>query len=531
MISGPSGHSFTDIDHIVKIKFSNINDFILTSEEATIPNLKQTFQQVEAEVKSILTVLQAGVDDAYKRENYLIELVKQNTKETVTEIKSEIQTISQQFSQLITDFDNILAKLEAAVNECKQTKRSDNDILMIDVANEVQELDDIKLTYPKFHRLTFISGTNAEDFIKRAFGFITKGETKCTTNQQSNVLTLPKPNDASNKTLSGAETVHLNTKLEKYQEPISTVVKDQAAKPKTTKYRRSKSNREQDQATEPTAGNDNRNKQVKDNRLLSSPTVTHSVVLDCNPFSLEVFQNGTICICIEGESKLKLLKPNGIFEQLDFDISIDDIAIHPVDDELYCASRNSSRIVNVDIHTGKSSVVFRTENMPSCIAFGRENTFGKANHDYVLVGFPDINKINMYTLRGILVKTIKEYVPTHITVSPFIEHVAMVDGPLGTSVFDIGLQSVYRYKGSDQYQPALDERFFPLDAVYDTEGHLLIGDEDNKEVHICKAKTGKLVKTINLTEFGEIKSLVLLPDGILVVGTYKPNKHVYVKYI
>ena len=259
MLDKHFGHLGTDIEDIVQTKYRNIDDFIINTEATTIPDLKQNFQQVEDQVKSSLTVLQAGVDEVYEHEKYLIELVKKNTKETVTQLKSEIQNINQQFSQFKTDSDNLLAKLEAAVNECKQTKRSDNDILIIDVADEVQKWDETKLTYPKTQKLIFISGTNSDDLIQKAFGYITQEETKGQINQPSQVLTLSKLHVSPIKNLGGAG-----------------AGSDQAARPKTTKHLESKSTIQHEQATKATAGKDQERQSVKIKQLLSHPAVTNS---------------------------------------------------------------------------------------------------------------------------------------------------------------------------------------------------------------------------------------------------------------
>ena len=213
---------------------------------------------------------------------------------------------------------------------------------------------------------------------------------------------------------------------------------------------------------------------------------------------------------------------------MDLDNPIFDIAVHPVTEELYAVfnyniREDSKGIRNIDIHTGTSIVVFMTKYLPNCIAFGKDNS--------VLVGFTYQGQVTVYTIKGDIVKTISVGLPSHITVSPVTGDVAVACDVFGTSVFDKDLQLMYQYKGSDQHKPALGKQFCSTDAVYDMEGHLLIADYNNKEVHICDANTGKLLKTIYLTEFGQIRSLSSQSDGTLVVGTGNPNKLVYVKYI
>ena len=178
MLGEHLGHQGTDIENIAEDKLRNIDDFITKTKGQRIPDLKQNIYQVEAHINDSVKVLQKGIAEAYEREKHLIELVKKNTTKIVTELKCEIQNINQQFSEFKTDSNNLLSALEAAVDEWNQTKRSKSDvvllddILLIDVADEVQTLDEIKIRHLNIQTRTFNPGTNAADLIKKAFGFI-----------------------------------------------------------------------------------------------------------------------------------------------------------------------------------------------------------------------------------------------------------------------------------------------------------------------------------------------------------------------
>ena len=484
MLGKHSGHQGTEIEDIAEDKFKNIDDFITKTESQTIPDLKQNFCQVEAQVNASVKVLQSGVEEAYEREKHLIELVKNNTKETITQLKSEIKSINQQFSQFKTDSGNLLGKLKAAVNECKQTKRSDNDILMIDVAEEVQELDKIKLKNPNIQTSKFLPGSNTAEFIKKAFGYIKQeGISKDKLDQPKNALSLARTDDSSNKTK------HL----------------------------------EIGQTSKPSTGSDQLNQLVTDRNPIAQPTMTKSIDLDLQPHSLKIFNNGTVCIC-GGKSYLKLLNANGDIKQVNLDMLINDIDIHPTNDDIYGATGDKT-VRKIDIHTGKSSHLFMTKHTSYCIAFCKDNK--------MLVGSTYKDEITVYTINGEILQDITVTTPMHITVSPVTGDVAIACGFNGTYVFNKDFQHscMFRYQGSGQHKPTLNARFDSHYAVFDNQGHLLIGDQHNKEVHICEANAGKLLKTINLTKYGYIKSLALLPDRTLVVGTCAPNKLVYVKYI
>ena len=104
----------------------------------------------------------------------------------------------------------------------------------------------------------------------------------------------------------------------------------------------------------------------------------------------------------------------------------------------------------------------------------------------------------MYTIKGDTVTTSSVDRHMHITVSPVTGDVAVACSIFGTTVYSTDLMQLkYKYKVFNIHNPTLGEMFSSSDAVYDTEGHLLIGDT-NQRVHICEANTGKVLKRINL---------------------------------
>ena len=89
---------------------------------------------------------------------------------------------------------------------------------------------------------------------------------------------------------------------------------------------------------------------------------------------------------------------------------------------------------------------------------------------------------------------------------------------------------MFKYKGPTEKKQNKKE-LYCLDAVFDNEGHILVGDYFNQEVHVVDANTGKHLSTINSDKFGHIRSLCLDQDGGLVVGTNDPDRLVFVKYV
>ena len=83
----------------------------------------------------------------------------------------------------------------------------------------------------------------------------------------------------------------------------------------------------------------------------------------------------------------------------------------------------------------------------------------------------------------------------------------------GAHIITRDFKTLFVYKGTVERQSSIDNPFCCMDAVFDTEGHVLVSDCYNKEVHVVDAGTGKHLKTITSDIFGSIFSLCIHKDG------------------
>ena len=200
------GHDGRDIEEAVEEKYRNIDDFTIKTECTTIPSLKQHVENIKEKTDARLKVLQTSLDEAYHQEEVLIELVKMTTQETVSVLIEEIQTTNLQLLQFQVNFDKLLIKLEEAVHECKETKRSENDIMVIDVADEVNSIKDHCVQSPQhFPKRTFIPGYNPVEKIKVAFGHISEEEFFDSGNTPESCHDIQKPSDRDRARENGGE--------------------------------------------------------------------------------------------------------------------------------------------------------------------------------------------------------------------------------------------------------------------------------------------------------------------------------------
>ena len=168
-----SSHPVEEVEVVAEKKFRKLDEFITKAEQSTLPKAKKTVEQVEAQISTRKKVLEDGIERAHQHETYLIELVRKNTKTTVSELKGELQTINQRLHQFKSESETYLDDLKFAINECKETKKTKNDILLIDVVDNIDKLNNNSPTCQILQtRKEFTRGSNPVVDITKAFGSV-----------------------------------------------------------------------------------------------------------------------------------------------------------------------------------------------------------------------------------------------------------------------------------------------------------------------------------------------------------------------
>ena len=471
-----SGHSVEEVAEVVEKKFGKLDDFITKIEEKTIPKVETIVKQVEAQTSARKKELEAGIEKAYQHEKSLIEILRENTKKTVDELKGELQTVDQQFHRFKSESDKYLEDIKSALNECKETKKTENDILIIDVVNSVGTLHNNPPTCQILQtRKIFTPGSNPVFDIEKAYGCV------CTDGE--------------------------------------VIVEFQYSEDKPTPVRRRPK-----PIPRPRPSTGAEAAPIKRRQLLSEPLVTPCNLQSKYPNSIEKFSDGTLCYCCLSEYCVYLIDKDNTtcIKEVKLDVNVLDIAIHPTTDVLYIGCYCDKSIRTVDIRTGTTSTVFNTVDIPYCMTFNGDGT--------ILVGFCLQNKVVNCTLSGEELKSITVEQPWHISLCNITGNILIASHSSDTPVMNKDFQTMFIYNGpTEKGQTKKAVRCF--DAVFDTEGHILVGDYDNSVVYVVDANTGKCISTINLEGFGHIQCLCLNQNGEIVVGTNSPNKLVFVKYL
>ena len=192
----------------------------------------------------------------------------------------EIATIYQDLSKFQTDSVTSKAQIETSVTDCKDVKRADNYILIIDEANEVDQVDEVCLYITKFSTSTVIFGSNPVVDIENAYGQISGN---------LHVVSTPKFPDSvpqlSQQVSSKPATLDIVKKPDDLCHAQEVSSSDLGAV----------GGRDTNEQLHDPKGVETINKHhPKTRELLSDPIITNSIELSDDPHSLVIQQNGSI---------------------------------------------------------------------------------------------------------------------------------------------------------------------------------------------------------------------------------------------
>ena len=186
---------------------------------------------------------------------------------------------------------------------------------------------------------------------------------------------------------------------------------------------------------------------------------------------MEKFSDGTLCYrCYDKPYVYFVDKSWHMYKNIKLDVNVCDIAIHPTTDLLYCVCFSDNSIRTVDIHTGTTSILFTTVDKPYCMAFTGDGT--------IFVGFYITCKVVNYTMSGQVIKSFDVENPWNIFVSDITGNIVIA----ARGVLVVNKD----YPDFPKEMPQSKKILVCYDAVFDTEGHILVDDYDNKEVHVVE---------------------------------------------
>ena len=164
------GHNLIGIKLIVQDKYKQLQDRITEIQESKIPRIKKIFLTAESKVKKITNGIRTNIKNAEDHGQYLKELIDKSTSEIVSELKELEQKITYQLDMFKSECDSNTKCLQDLISESKDARKSNNDVLIVDVEEYMSTLiiQDPTFEY-NFTPATFVKGLID---IKEALGTI-----------------------------------------------------------------------------------------------------------------------------------------------------------------------------------------------------------------------------------------------------------------------------------------------------------------------------------------------------------------------
>lgn len=132
--------------------------------------------------------------------------------------------------------------------------------------------------------------------------------------------------------------------------------------------------------------------------LRRNPVITTMTFLGNRPNSIVRRKHGTVCICYCRISDLTLIDNTGTVTDVECDVNISDIAVHPSTDQLYCVYLFRKDVRSLDHNTGKTTKILDIEVQTQCIAVTTQDNF--------IIGVCNKPLLHIYSMNGHKIQTV-----------------------------------------------------------------------------------------------------------------------------
>ena len=526
------GHKVIAINLIVQEKFNNLQDLSTEARDVKIPRIKSRIKEANKTGKAIQICISDHIENVEEQGEFLKRLIETSTSQTVSALKGIYRKITTELNTFVSDSENVITKLEEMAKEVKETTKSDDNVLIVDVEQELIASD---LQEPKFEyhsvEVKFVPGKEPGRQINMALGCIyldnkpidigehklTKRPSNNKRNMNGQTLQIKQEKDDA----SGSVT--LNTHMSVDRTHTSNVQQDRQA-PTIKEEKDDNSDRsslsahmsvDRNQAcnfsqegmdidlslsmnvdhfannTTDTNTSNSLLQPVKDEYtgLLTKPLISELTDLNVRPRSITRLSHaGPMLVCQADSRDLFQVDTIGFIHPIRLDTSVCDVSTHPLTGHLFCASTEDNSVRSLDLQNGKTCALFRIKEKPWSVAVTHGGN--------VLVGTYRPLTVTSYTTTGAVVDTITcSDNARHISVCKSTGRVAVSCDSAGVMVTDANLHHMFTFKLPGDVNTKV------WDAVFDAKGNLIVADID-KKIHIADSTTGKIMRTITLQDLG-----------------------------
>ena len=453
----------------------------------------------------------------------------------ISDIKDVLHKCKSSFEESHADSHNRTQKLRDLVNENVEVLKSENKILLFDVAKELKRFNvDIpnfkSLPEPKFDSDVL----EDEKLVRQAFGCITNTLDKNTNGTEYAESVEPQQNsdqtkeaieyrdvvepDEINSELANESQIKQETAiLIDITDEADIVIDDEQSNFEgavSAQFDTDTGNVSQSHFEDAVSAQfDTDTGHVSKSHQLLQHSVTNMVVdtLNILPTSMAVTSNGNVYFIEEDSSILYLMQENvspAIFTEISLGKSyINDIAVNTLNEEICCILRSDKSICRMDMDTGKLTKMFTAAGKPKCLDFTKDNT--------IVIGDSTKPLLTIYKYTGDKLQslTYDGESPYHLTVCRLTGKVAVACTSSKVLVLDSNLEKLYQYDGPPSGGLKPDH----YDLKFDCHGFLLIVDH-KKGVRVINAENGHHQRTFKSTKKNQLYTSLFLSDKDVIVA-------------
>ena len=449
-------HDFANIVNYADLKLDELQGFKTDAITRQIPEIEQAVEFADDEFYEVVQLIQRNIKTSRDHGECLRELIAEHMSRTETEYNNMLTRYRNDQHRYKAQSQDAINILEQLIKESEDAARSKSNILVVDVAMHIALRKPSVFKYQKPIVKSFVQGTEQEKHTQEAFGCIQQngaGDSK---------------DSASNREHHG----------------YATKKKSKKQQPSTIRYR------------------------------YLMPEVKQVGTFPASPKAMVRSTDGTLYICYNESSHLTKVTEPGFSIEVECDVRILDISVHPTTDQMYCIPFSGRNVRLLNCQTGKSRKRFDIQENPICLVVTKDS--------HVIVGDSNNPLLHVYNTIGNKLQTLKcEGNPKQVAVCRYSGIVGIAFGySKGCSVLDNKYQKLYT-------------TILPCDCVdFDGHGNMLLGDYHNKCVYIRNAETGEHIGTITSDKIpGNITFLVTHNIGELAVSTSTPHQLLTIKYL
>ena len=209
------GHTLVDLDTAVQTGYNKLQDFNSNTLNVTIPDIEDKAEKANAIFQAVEKEIFSRIKLSQDQGLYLKTLVDAYMTSTQNEYKEMLTVYQKKHKMYQLESRDALKKLDNFMKENTSASKSDNNVLIIDLANDSSR----QINFDKFQLQgtipNFIPSSEPEKHLQDAFGYIEDRRAEAKSKHEKEVNSTAK--GASGGTLTSVPAVQQSTTTQQYK--------------------------------------------------------------------------------------------------------------------------------------------------------------------------------------------------------------------------------------------------------------------------------------------------------------------------